>query len=103
MDQLRVLQVGLGGWGRDWAHRIVPAIPEVRVVGYVDPDPSALARLRDEVPVTPAQCFLTMERAIEDTQPEAVLVTATLTGHAPFTPAALTAALHALVEQPCAP
>src|SRR5256885_1668913 len=69
MDQLRVLQVGLGGWGRDWAHRIIPAIPEVQVVGYVDPDPSALARLRDEVPVTPAQCFLTLERPIEDTQP----------------------------------
>src|SRR2546423_5781012 len=91
MDQLRVLQVGLGGWGRDWAHRIIPAIPEVQVVGYVDPDPSALARLRDEVPATPAQCFLTLERAIEVTSPEAVLVTATLPGHAPLTTAALAA------------
>jgi len=102
MDQLRVLQVGLGGWGRDWAHRILPAVPEVQVLGYVDPDPGALACLRDEVPVTPAQCFLTLDRAIEDTQPEAVLVTATLPGHAPLTAAALAAGLHVLVEKPFA-
>src|ERR1700716_1121599 len=100
MDQLRVLQVGLGGWGRDWAHRIVPEVKGVDVVGYVDPDPGALARLRDEVPVTPAQCFLTLERAIEATKPEAVLVTATLPGHAPITRAALSAGLHVLVEKP---
>jgi hypothetical protein len=24
MDPLRVLQVGLGGWGRDWAQRVIP-------------------------------------------------------------------------------
>jgi len=102
MDQLRVLQVGLGGWGRDWAHRIIPGVPEVQAVGYVDPDPGALARLRDEVPATPAQCFLTLERAIEATQPEAVLVTATLPGHAPLAAAALAAGLHVLVEKPFA-
>jgi predicted dehydrogenase len=102
MDQLRVLQVGLGGWGRDWAHRIVPEVRGVDLVGYVDPDPGALARLRDEVPVTPAQCFLTLERAIEATKPEAVLVTATLPGHALITRAALSAGLHVLVEKPFA-
>jgi predicted dehydrogenase len=102
MDQLRVLQVGLGGWGRDWAQRVVPDVAEVDLVGYVDPDPNALARLQDAVPVAPAQCFLTLERAIEATTPEAVLVTATLPGHAPITRAALAAGLHVLVEKPFA-
>jgi predicted dehydrogenase len=102
MDQLRVLQVGLGGWGRDWARRVVPEVPEVDLVGYVDPDPSALARLREEAPVTPEQCFLTLEHAIEATRPEAALVTATLPGHAPVTRAALGAGLHVLVEKPFA-
>ena len=102
MDQLRVLQVGLGGWGRDWAQRVIPEVPEVDLVGYVDPDPSALARLRDVTAAEPEQCFLTLEGAIEATNPEAVLVTATLPGHAPTTRAALAAGLHVLVEKPFA-
>jgi predicted dehydrogenase len=102
MDQLRVLQVGLGGWGRDWAQRIIPEVAEVDVVGYVDPDPNALARLRDAAPAASERCFLTLEHAIESTKPDAVLVTATLPGHAPVTRAALGAGLHVLVEKPFA-
>jgi predicted dehydrogenase len=102
MDPLRVLQVGLGGWGRDWAQRVIPEVPEVDVVGYVDPDPGALAQLKDTLGVAPERCFLTVEHAIETTKPEAVLVTATLPGHAPVTRAALRAGLHVLVEKPFA-
>jgi predicted dehydrogenase len=102
MDPLRVLQVGLGGWGRDWAQRVVPEVPEVDLVGYVDPDPSALAQLREALPVAPERCFLTLEHAIEATKPDAVLVTATLPGHAPVTRAALGAGFHVLVEKPFA-
>jgi len=102
MDQLRVLQVGLGGWGRDWAQRVVPEVPEIDPVGYVDPDPSALAQLRAATHVGPERCFLTLEHAIEATKPQAVLVTATLPGHAPITRAALGAGLHVLVEKPFA-
>jgi predicted dehydrogenase len=102
MKQLRVLQVGLGGWGRDWAQQVIPAVTDVDPVGYVDSDPAALARLRDAMPVAPTQCFSTLEQAIEATKPEAVLVTATLAGHAPVTRAALAAGLHVLVEKPFA-
>jgi predicted dehydrogenase len=102
MDQLRVLQVGMGGWGRDWAQRVIPEVAEVDLVGCVDLDPSALARLREATPLLPKQCFLTLERAIEATRPEAVLVTATLPGHAPVTRVALAAGLHVLVEKPFA-
>jgi predicted dehydrogenase len=99
---LRVLQVGLGGWGRDWAQRVVPEVPEVDLVGYVDSDPSALASLRAAVPIAVDRCFQSLEPAIEATKPEAVLVTATLAGHAPVTRAALGAGLHVLVEKPFA-
>ncbi|HVS48476.1 MAG TPA: Gfo/Idh/MocA family oxidoreductase [Candidatus Dormibacteraeota bacterium] len=102
MDQLRVVQVGLGGWGRDWAQRVIPEVAEVDLVGYVDSEPNALARLRDVTPIAPAKCFLTLGHAIEATKPEAVLVTATLPGHAPVTRAALAAGLHVLVEKPFA-
>lgn len=97
---LRVLQVGLGGWGRDWAQHVIPAVPEVELVGYVDSDRTALAQLREALAVAPEQCFQSLERAIDATKPEAVVVTATLAGHAPVTRAALAAGLHVLVEKP---
>src|SRR4030081_467436 len=102
MNQLRVMQVGLGDWGRDWAQRVIPEITEIDLVGYVDPDPSALARLRDAMPKAHVQSFSTLEQGIEASKPEAVLVTATLPGHAPLAAAALAAGLHVLVEKPFA-
>src|ERR1700716_1912512 len=102
MNQLRVMQVGLGDWGRDWAQRVIPEVTEIDLVGYVDPDPSALARLRDAVPKAHVQSFSTLEQGIEASKPEAVLVTATLPGHAPVARAALAAGLHVLVEKPFA-
>src|SRR5256712_12967914 len=53
---IRLLQVGLGGWGRDWAWRVVPEVPEVEVVGYVDSDPQSLALPREEVPLAADIC-----------------------------------------------
>src|SRR5258708_3966442 len=97
---LRVLQVGLGGWGRDWAQHVIPAVPEVDLVGYVDSDASALARLRNVMKVATALCFASLDKAIAATKPEAVVITATLAGHAPVTRAALDAGLHVLVEKP---
>lgn len=99
---LRILQVGLGGWGRDWAQHVIPAVPEVDLAGYVDSDPSALARLKDAMRIPPDRCFQSLERALEATKPEAVVITATLAGHAPVTRAALGAGLHVLVEKPFA-
>ena len=39
---LRLVQVGMGGWGRDWMKVTVPE-PSVAVVGYVDPSADARA------------------------------------------------------------
>src|SRR6266566_3265819 len=99
---LRLLQVGLGGWGRDWAWRVMPEVPEVEVAGYVDSDPGSLKLLQQEVPGAADRCFATLREAIAKTEAEAVLVTATLDGHAPVTRAAVDAGLHVLVEKPFA-
>src|SRR5947209_614899 len=102
MKPIRLLQVGLGGWGRDWAWRIVPDVTEVDVVGYVDSDPSSLDLLRKELPMAREMCFESLNEAIAATKPEAVLVTTTLPGHAPVTRASVEAGLHVLVEKPFA-
>src|SRR5437016_5438085 len=66
--RIRLLQVGLGGWGRDWAWRVIPQVDEVEVVGYVDSDPKSLAVLREEVPLAADICFASLleERPLGD-------------------------------------
>ena len=99
-EALRVAQVGIGAWGFDWAWRIVPSVPEVEAVAYVDFDPGALARLQERLPQARGRCFDSLARAVEATRPDAVLVTTTLGGHEPLTRAALEAGTHVLVEKP---
>lgn len=100
MTPVRVVQVGLGGWGRDWAWRVNPQVPEVEVVGYVDSDPAALSLLAKRVPESKSAGFGTLEAAIDKSRPEAALITAPLDAHAPLVRAALDAGLHVLVEKP---
>lgn len=81
---MRVLQVGLGGFGRDWARAVVPTVPEVEPVGYVDSAPEALAALVEEGIADSAACYPSVEEGISATTPDAVLITASLPGHAPI-------------------
>jgi len=97
---LRIVQVGMGFWGRDWAEHVVPEVPEVELVGCVDSDPRALALLQEQLPFSAQRCFPSLDQAVDATQPDAVLVTTTLPGHAPITRAALEAGLPVLCEKP---
>ena len=92
--------MGLGDWGRDWAWRVNPTVDEVEVVGYIDSDPSALALLAKRLPVSRERCFGSLADGIQATEPDALLVTTTLAGHAPIVRAGLEAGLHVLVEKP---
>lgn len=101
---MRLVQVGLGRWGRDWATNVVPALRgEVEPVGYVDLDPTALEELTGSDPAVQQKCFPSLEQAISATDPDAVLVTANLPGHVPAVREALQAGRHVLVEKPFAP
>lgn len=93
----------MGGWGRDWAWRVIPDVTEVDVVGYVDADPGALDLVRQEQKIPSRPTFESIREAIAETHPEAALITTALPGHVAVTRAALEAGLHVLVEKPFAP
>jgi predicted dehydrogenase len=99
-ETLRVLQVGLGDWGRDWAWRINPTVAEVEVVGYVDSDPDALALLHSKLPDSAGRTFAAFGTALAKVEADAVLITTTLASHAELVRAALEAGMHVLVEKP---
>jgi predicted dehydrogenase len=100
---LRLLQVGMGGWGRDWAWRIVPGVRSVRLVGCVDLSQESLELARLEMKIPADRLFTSLERALAATDPDAVLVTTLLPGHVTVARTALEAGKHVLVEKPFAP
>src|SRR3989442_9732621 len=99
---LRLLQVGMGAWGRDWAWRIIPGVKAVKHVGCVDVNPQALALATAQAGIPPDRCFTSLDATLEATKPEAVLVTTVLPGHVPIARAALEAGKDPLGEKPLA-
>ncbi len=100
---LRIIQVGLGGWGRDWALTL-QAIPDVvETVAWVEPWPDALATAQKDVGIPAAKCFATLAEAVAATDAEAVLVTTALPAHLPVVLEALSLGKHVLCEKPFGP
>lgn len=100
---MRIVQVGLGGFGRDWARNVIPRVPEVEVVATADVFAGSRQAAISAGLTTEADCFETAEEAIAHADAEAVLVTASLVGHVPAARAALEAGKHVLIEKPFAP
>ena len=103
MTPIRLLQVGLGGWGRDWAWRVIPDVTEVEIAGYVDADPASLDQLAKDLPASKDRRFESFSKAVAATKPHAVLITTTLPSHVALAREAIDAGLHVLVEKPFAP
>jgi predicted dehydrogenase len=101
---IRLVQAGLGGWGRDWARTILPAVAEVEAVGWADPSADSLALARRDAGVPADRCYTSLGEAIAagDGAVDAVLVTTDLPHHAETVRAALEAGVHVLVEKPFA-
>lgn len=82
---VRLIHVGLGGWGGDWARSVIPTLPDIDCVAKVDPIGQPYAQLSD---------------ALDAVESDAVLVTVPLDYHIPVVLEALRAGKHVLVEKP---
>jgi predicted dehydrogenase len=100
---LRLIHVGLGGWGRDWATNAVPRVPTVHRVAIVDADAASLAAAQEKLDLPTDQCFTDLRTAFDRVEADAVLITAAVAAHAPLAVQALRAGKHVLVEKPFAP
>ena len=101
--RLRLIHVGLGGWGRDWETNALPQVSTVDRVAVVDSDPAILAKARDEFDLSDRECFTDLATALATVDADAVLITAPLAAHVPLALEALAAGRHVLVEKPFAP
>ncbi|MGQ7297248.1 Gfo/Idh/MocA family protein [Quadrisphaera sp. KR29] len=100
---MRLVHVGLGGWGGDWERTVLPRVPEVERVAVVEPDRARLAAFRRAHGLPDDACATSLEQALQQVRADGVLVTAPVGAHVPLALEALEAGLHVLVEKPFAP
>jgi predicted dehydrogenase len=91
---MKLVQVGLGSWGRNWAVNVLPHVAGVEVVAFVDTNPAALDGL-------PGRCVTSLDEVLPDA--DAVLATVAINAHTPVALAVLRAGKHLLLEKPFAP
>ena len=97
---IRIIQVGLGEWGRDWAVNVLPFVEGIEVVAAVDVDPAAIEQARAVGLLDGIAVYDTVETALRRTDADAVLATVAIAAHGPVALAALEAGRHVLVEKP---
>jgi predicted dehydrogenase len=100
---LRIVQVGMGDFGRSWAAQVIPQVEGAELVACVDLDPVSLENARAAGANPSLGFFLSLDEALESTESDAALVTATISAHFPLIMAALAAGKHVLVEKPFVP
>ncbi|TIR47400.1 MAG: Gfo/Idh/MocA family oxidoreductase [Mesorhizobium sp.] len=99
---MRVIQVGIGEWGIDWACTIVPQVPTVRIVGYVNRQAEKAVSAASRLQVTPALFFRSIADAFTATGADAALILTTTDAHTELVTEALELGMHVLVEKPFA-
>ena len=60
---VRIVHVGLGGWGGNWARTVIPAVSAVDVVAIVDPHAPTLETVAAGIGVAAEASFASLSEA----------------------------------------
>ena len=99
---IRLIQVGMGGWGLMWGNT-VRSSEDAELVACVDMDAAARSRAQEKLELSPERCFSSLSDALAAAECDAVLITTFLPAHVPVALEALAAGKHVLLEKPFAP
>lgn len=96
------IQIGLGHWGFNWTQEVIPNVPSIEMLGYVDANPAALKRAQDELGIAEELCFTDLERAAKAVDADLAICTLRTEAHYPVVKRCLQLGLNVLVEKPFA-
>ncbi|TFB74999.1 Gfo/Idh/MocA family oxidoreductase [Cryobacterium glaciale] len=96
---MRIIQVGLGFWGADWA-TVIAHSPHTELVALVDFDEAALQAVGDKLGVAPNLRFASLTDALKSVEADAALVVVPPHVHEKVALEALEAGLHCMIEKP---
>jgi predicted dehydrogenase len=100
--RVKIIHVGLGGWGGNWARFAIPPVREVEVVAIVDPNAETLRAVQTDLGLPEEAAFASLTAALAAVDADAVVITAPAVTHVPLAIEALEAGKHVLVEKPFA-
>src|SRR5919112_3317604 len=98
---MRLAQVGLGAWGSGWLD-VVAQAEGVELVAVADLAEAPRDRARQHLGLADAQVFDSLERALDESDAEAVLVATPPPSHHDLITIALERGRHVLTEKPLA-
>lgn len=99
--RLRLIQVGVGGWGETWLQRVT-ASSTWELVAIVDKDRGALDAAVAAYDLDPKIAFVSLAHAAKALQADAALVVVPAVSHLAVAIEAFDAGLHVLSEKPMA-
>jgi predicted dehydrogenase len=102
IHMVKAIQIGLGHWGFDWSREVIPNVPSIEMVAYVDSNPQATERVKTELKVPDKLLFTNLEEAVGAVEAELAICTLRTEAHYPVVKRCLELGLSVLVEKPFA-
>lgn len=100
MDKIRIVHVGLGGWGGNWATHVLPTHPDIEAVGYVEIVGDKRKSFAERLGRPPDLFHERLEQAFAAGPVDAVTIAVPIALHEPIARQALEAGKHVVVEKP---
>lgn len=97
---VKAIQIGLGHWGFSWSKEVIPKVPTVEMVGYVDTSLEATARVQTELGIDPKLCFTSLDDAAKHTDATLAICTLRTEAHYPVVKRCLELGYNVIVEKP---
>jgi predicted dehydrogenase len=102
MDKIRIVHVGLGAWGSNWASHVLPGHPDVEVVGFVDMVAEKREMIAARLHEPKSKFFAHLDEALAAGPVDAVSIAVPIALHEPLARQALEAGKNVVVEKPFA-
>jgi predicted dehydrogenase len=102
MSKLRVIQCGVGGFGKGWVTGAASRSADVELVGIVDVSQKALTEAGEAIKLSPERWYPTLEAALDDVEADAVLTVTPPAVHVEHARLAFGRGLHLMTEKPLA-